>query len=101
MTGEVSELKLQLERLVYEGKEIAITTDAMREQNSDLGAEVEELRVSSIPGTMLERVSLTYCLGAETNQRPQAVAEERHAGGQGQEEGREDGGHDGWPRHCA
>lgn len=45
MTGEVSELKLQLERLVYEGKEIAITTDAMREQNSDLGAEVEELRV--------------------------------------------------------
>lgn len=45
MTGELSELRLQLERLVYESKEAAITTDAMREQNTDLAAELEELRV--------------------------------------------------------
>ncbi|KAM0745937.1 kinesin heavy chain [Meredithblackwellia eburnea MCA 4105] len=46
MTGELSELKLQLERLVYESKEAAITTDAMREQNTDLAAELEDLRKS-------------------------------------------------------
>ena len=45
MTSELSELKLQLERLVYESKEAAITTDAMREQNTDLAAELDELRV--------------------------------------------------------
>ena len=49
MTSELSELKLQLERLVYESKEAAITTDAMREQNTDLAAELEELRVRSLP----------------------------------------------------
>lgn len=46
MTGELSDLRLQLERLVYESKEAAITTDAMREQNSDLAGELEEMRVS-------------------------------------------------------
>lgn len=49
MSGQVSDLKLQLERLTYESKEAAITTDAMREQNIDLGNELEELRVSAVP----------------------------------------------------
>lgn len=47
MNGELGDLRLQLERLVYESKEAAITTDAMREQNVDLAGELEELRVSS------------------------------------------------------
>jgi len=46
MTGEVSEMKLQLEKLVYESKEAAITSDAMKEQNGELERELEELRVS-------------------------------------------------------
>ncbi|KAI5475516.1 kinesin family member 5 [Pseudohyphozyma bogoriensis] len=44
MTGELGDLRLQVERLVYESKEAAITTDAMREQNVDLSGELEELR---------------------------------------------------------
>ena len=45
MTGQLSDLRLQLERLVYESKEAAITSDAMKEQNADLAGELEELRV--------------------------------------------------------
>lgn len=46
MTSELGELRLQLEKIHYESKEAAITTDAMREQNADLAAELEELRKS-------------------------------------------------------
>lgn len=47
MTGELREMRSQLERLVYESKEAAITQDAMREQNGDLAGELEDLRVSN------------------------------------------------------
>ena len=46
MSAELNELKLQLERLTYESKEAAITAEATKEQNSDLTAELEELRKS-------------------------------------------------------
>ncbi|KAM0789248.1 hypothetical protein ACM66B_000091 [Microbotryomycetes sp. NB124-2] len=46
MQGELSDLRLQLERLVYESKEAAITTDALREQNTELTQELEELKKS-------------------------------------------------------
>ncbi|KAK4051377.1 hypothetical protein OIV83_002861 [Microbotryomycetes sp. JL201] len=46
MQGELSDLRLQLERLVYESKEAAITTDALREQNSELTQELEEIKKS-------------------------------------------------------
>ncbi|GAA6062684.1 hypothetical protein JCM10212_002507 [Sporobolomyces blumeae] len=46
MAGEVSDLRLQLEKLVYESKEAAITSDAMKEQNGELERELEELRKS-------------------------------------------------------
>jgi kinesin family protein 5 len=45
MTGEVADLRLQLERLVYESKEAAIATDSLKEQNGELERELEELRV--------------------------------------------------------
>ena len=45
MQGQVSDLRLQLERLVYESKEAAITTDALREQNADLSQELEDVKV--------------------------------------------------------
>lgn len=45
MTTDLSELRLQLEKLVYESKEASITSDVMREQNVDLSLELEELKV--------------------------------------------------------
>lgn len=45
MNGELGDLRLQLERLVYESKEAAITADAMKEQNGDLVGELEEMKV--------------------------------------------------------
>ncbi|GAA5893338.1 hypothetical protein JCM6882_008008 [Rhodosporidiobolus microsporus] len=44
MTGEVADLRLQLERLVYESKEAAITSDSLKEQNGELERELDELR---------------------------------------------------------
>ena len=44
LTADLGELKLQMERIVYEQKEAAITSDALREQNTDLANEAEELR---------------------------------------------------------
>ncbi|GAA5837885.1 hypothetical protein JCM11251_004689 [Rhodosporidiobolus azoricus] len=44
MTGEVADLRLQLEKLVYESKEAAITSDSLKEQNTELERELEELR---------------------------------------------------------
>ena len=99
MTGELSELKLQLERLVYESKEAAITTDAMREQNTDLAAELEELRVRLCLSVRPLLGYADYPALPEIDERAQGDAEERVPGGQGEEEGREDGRHDGRPRH--
>ena len=46
MSTELSELKLQVERLTYESKEAAILAEATKEQNNDLSAELEEVRKS-------------------------------------------------------
>ncbi|PWN51431.1 kinesin heavy chain [Violaceomyces palustris] len=46
MTSEINEIKLQLERVTYEHKEASITMDILKEQNQDLGNELEELRKS-------------------------------------------------------
>lgn len=47
MSGELADMRLELERLRYDGKEQAITTDSLKEQNAELERELEELRVSS------------------------------------------------------
>lgn len=99
MNGELSDLRLQLERLVYESKEAAITTDAMREQNVDLAGELEELRVSAREAGWRGEVELIVWERAENDERAQAQSEERFAGGQGEEEGREDGADDGSSRY--
>ncbi|KDE06743.1 kinesin heavy chain [Microbotryum lychnidis-dioicae p1A1 Lamole] len=44
MASELSDLRLQVERLVYESKEGAITTDSLKDQNAELSAELEELK---------------------------------------------------------
>lgn len=44
MTAELSELRLQLQKISYESKENAIHVDSLREANQDLMAELEELK---------------------------------------------------------
>ncbi|KAI8379311.1 kinesin heavy chain [Radiomyces spectabilis] len=44
MTTELSELRLQLQKISYESKENAITVDSLKEANQDLMAELEELK---------------------------------------------------------
>ncbi|CAO1616153.1 unnamed protein product [Sympodiomycopsis kandeliae] len=44
MTAQLNEIKLQLERVTYEHKEAGITMDIIKEQNTDLSNELEELR---------------------------------------------------------
>jgi hypothetical protein len=48
MAVELNDLRLQLERLAYDNKEINIMLDAMREQNNEQTTELDELRVSHI-----------------------------------------------------
>lgn len=94
MTSEVSEMKLQLEKLVYESKEAAITSDAMKEQNGELERELEELRVSSDDLQCLSSLygdSSRKCRLPEISRRSQEQPEERRTGGQGQEASRENG----------
>ena len=45
MATELNELRLQIERLQYDNKEGNIMLDSVKEQNGELTAEIEELRV--------------------------------------------------------
>ncbi|KAL8894759.1 MAG: hypothetical protein Q9192_004067 [Flavoplaca navasiana] len=42
--SEVNELKMQLERVYFEGKEASITMDGLKEANSELTAELDEVK---------------------------------------------------------
>jgi kinesin family protein 5 len=44
LTGEVNELKMQLERLVFESKEALITMDGLKEANTELTTELDEVK---------------------------------------------------------
>ena len=44
MSGQLNELRLQVERLDYDNKESIITIDILKEQNQDAKNELEELR---------------------------------------------------------
>lgn len=44
LNTEVNEVKMQLERLTFEGKESQITMDALKEANSELTAELDEVK---------------------------------------------------------
>ena len=46
MSSQLSELRLQIERLGYDNKESAITIDILKEQNQDANNQLEELRKS-------------------------------------------------------
>ncbi|KAL9577763.1 MAG: hypothetical protein Q9212_006160, partial [Teloschistes hypoglaucus] len=44
LNAEVSDLKMQLERIYYESKEASITMDSMKEANSELTVELDEVK---------------------------------------------------------
>jgi kinesin family member 5 len=44
MSSQLNELRLQLERLDYDNKESGIAMDILKEQNTDLTNDLEELR---------------------------------------------------------
>jgi kinesin family member 5 len=44
MSGQINELRLQVERLTYDNKEGTITIDILKEQNQDTKNELEELK---------------------------------------------------------
>lgn len=90
MSTELNDLRLQLERLQYDNKEGTIMLDSVKEQNTELTAEIEELRVRDLTIVFLRPLSLCY-LSAEDHQRAQGLSARSHPGGQGQEKGREDG----------
>ena len=46
LTTQINEMKLQLEKISYEHKEANITMDILKEQNTDMTNELEELRKS-------------------------------------------------------
>jgi kinesin family member 5 len=48
MSGQLNELRLQVERLDYDNKESIITIDILKEQNQDTKNELEELKKTII-----------------------------------------------------
>ena len=44
LSSEVNELKMQLERVAFEGKEATITMDGLKEANSELTVELDEIK---------------------------------------------------------
>lgn len=48
MTSELSNLRLQLQKISYESKENAITVDSLKEANQELISELEELKKSLV-----------------------------------------------------
>lgn len=71
MTAELNEIKLQLERVTYEHKEAGITLDILKEQNTDLSNELEELRKT------LTATSATASAAASAPLDPEAESRER------------------------
>lgn len=55
ITTQLNEVRLQLEKMAYENKEFQINHDALRDQNADQAAELEDLRVCKL-----------FYLGSET-----------------------------------
>ncbi len=55
MTSELSDLRLQLQKISYESKENAITVDSLKEANQELISELEELKKNLIEMRMAQK----------------------------------------------
>lgn len=69
MTAELNEIKLQLERVTYEHKEAGITMDIIKEQNTDLSNELEELRKTFSEGGRSNGASLNSTRDPDAEER--------------------------------
>ncbi|ORY12847.1 P-loop containing nucleoside triphosphate hydrolase protein [Clohesyomyces aquaticus] len=52
MTGELNELKMQVEKLNFEGKEAGITMDGLKEANAELTAELDDIKQQLLDAKM-------------------------------------------------
>ncbi|KAF2465596.1 kinesin-domain-containing protein [Lindgomyces ingoldianus] len=52
MTSEINELKMQVEKLNFEGKEALITMDGLKEANSELTSELDEIKQQLLDAKM-------------------------------------------------
>ena len=52
LSSEVNELKMQLERVAFEGKEASITMDGLKETNSELTVELDEIKQQLLDARM-------------------------------------------------
>ena len=55
LNSEVNELRMQLERVAFEGKEATITMDGLKEANSELTAELDEVKQQLLDARMSAR----------------------------------------------
>lgn len=55
MTGELNELKMQVEKLNFEGKEALITMDGLKEANAELTAELDDVKQQLLDAKMNAR----------------------------------------------
>ena len=55
LNGQVNEMKMQLERVAFESKEASITMDGLKEANSELTAELDEVKQHLLEAKMSAR----------------------------------------------
>ena len=55
LNSEISELRMQLERVAFEGKEASITMDGLKEANSELTTELDEVKQHLLDARMSAR----------------------------------------------
>ena len=55
LNSEVNELRMQLERIAFEGKEATITMDGLKEANSELTTELDEVKQQLLDARMTAR----------------------------------------------
>lgn len=57
LTSETNEIKMQIERVTFEGKETQISMDALKEQNAELTAELDEVKQHLLDAKMAVKES--------------------------------------------
>ena len=74
LNTEVSELKMQLERVSFEGKEASITMDSLKEANSELTAELDEVKQQLLDVRMSARET-TAALDEKERKKAERMAQ--------------------------
>lgn len=86
ITTQLNEVRLQLEKMAYENKEFQINHDALRDQNADQAAELEDLRVCKLFLLRVGHCTEDFAV-SENHPRAQDQQQGLVTRGQGEEEG--------------